>query len=202
MRSLGIRGVSKVRTTCSDPTAKRAPDLVKRNFTADRPNRLWVTDITYVATWAGTAYACFIIDAFSRMIVGWRVAGHMRTDMVLDAVEMARWHRGARLEGLVTHSDAGSQFTSIRYSERVAELGAVPSIGTVGDSYDCDDGGSEISPVVGGSPPIVRAVPPIVGGSPDPPTESSEAVKDHLTTVGGEPPPRELWKNHSSKPLI
>jgi len=140
MRSLGIRGVSKARakvvTTCPDPTAKRAPDLVKRDFRADRPNRLWVTDITYVATWAGTAYACFIVDAFSRTIVGWRVAGHMRTDMVLDALEMARLHRGARLEGLVTHSDAGSQYTSIRYSERVAELGAVPSIGTVGDSYD------------------------------------------------------------------
>jgi putative transposase len=140
MRSLGIRGVSKARkrvvTTESDPTADRAPDLVDRDFTADRPNQLWVTDITYVATKAGTAYACFIIDAFSRMIVGWAVAGHMRTSMVLNALEMARMRRGTDLEGLVTHSDAGSQFTSIRYSERVDEIGAVPSIGSVGDSYD------------------------------------------------------------------
>jgi putative transposase len=82
---------------------------------------------------------CFIADAFSRRIVGWRVAGHMRTAMVLDALEMARWSRGTQLEGLVCHSGAGSQFTSIRYGERLAELGAVPSIGSVGDSYDCDD---------------------------------------------------------------
>ena len=89
-----------------------------------------------MATWSGVAYVCFIVDAFSRRIVGWRVAGHMRTDMVLDALEMARWARGTRLEGLVAHSDAGSQYTSIRYGERLAELGAVPSIGSVGDSYD------------------------------------------------------------------
>jgi putative transposase len=81
-------------------------------------------------------YVCFIIDAFSRKIVGWRVAGHMRTQMVLDALEMARWSRGTRLEGLVTHSDAGSQYTSIRYGERLTEIGAVPSIGSIGDSFD------------------------------------------------------------------
>ena len=97
---------------------------------------MWVTDLTYVPTWSGVAYACFIVDAFSRMIVGWRVASTMRTEMVLDALEMARWSRGTRLEGLVAHSDAGSQFTSIRFGERLAEIGAVPSIGTVGDSYD------------------------------------------------------------------
>ena len=107
-----------------------------RDFTATGPNQLWVTDLTYVPTWAGVAYVCFIVDAFSRMIVGWRVASHMRTTMVLDAIEMARWSRGTRLEGLRCHSDAGSQFTSIRYGERLAEIGAVPSIGTVGDSYD------------------------------------------------------------------
>ena len=101
-----------------------------------RPNELWVTDLTYVPTWGGVAYVCFIVDAFSRMIVGWRVAAHMRTDMVLDALEMARWSRGTQLEGLRCHSDAGSQFTSVRYGERLAELGAVPSIGSVGDSYD------------------------------------------------------------------
>ncbi len=89
-----------------------------------------------MATWSGFAYACFITDAFSRMIVGWRVATHMRADMVLDALEMARWRRGTFLEGLVSHSDAGSQFTSIRYGEHLDELGAVPSIGSVGDAYD------------------------------------------------------------------
>jgi len=139
MRELGIRGVSRsrrVRTTQPDPTAQRAADLVDRDFTADRPNRLWVTDLTYVPTRAGTAYVCFIIDAFARRIVGWRVAAHMRTEMVLDAVEMARNSRGTRLEGLVAHSDAGSQYTSVRYSERVDELGARPSVGSVGDSYD------------------------------------------------------------------
>lgn len=139
MRAAGIEGVHRsrrVRTTKSDPSAPRPPDLVKRDFTAERPNQLWVTDITYVPTWAGVAYVCFIVDAFSRMIVGWRVASNMRTTMVLDALEMARWSRGTQLEGLRCHSDAGSQFTSIRYGERLAELGAVPSIGSVGDSYD------------------------------------------------------------------
>jgi putative transposase len=112
MRVAGIEGVRRsrrVRTTRSDPSAPRPADLVCRDFTATAPNQLWVTDLTYVATWAGVAYVCFIVDAFSRMIVGWRVASNMRTDMVLDALEMARWSRGTRLEGLVTHSDAGSQ---------------------------------------------------------------------------------------------
>jgi putative transposase len=141
MRQLAIEGVSrqrrKVFTTRQDPDAVRAPDLVNRNFTADRPDALWVTDLTYVPTRSGMAYVCFIVDAFSRMIVGWRVASHMRTDMVLDALEMARRSRGGRrLIGLVTHSDAGSQFTSVRFTERLDEIGARPSIGTVADSYD------------------------------------------------------------------
>lgn len=139
MKQLGIRGVTRVRrilTTRPDDQAVRSPDLVDRDFTASEPNQLWVTDLTYVPTWSGVGYVCFIIDAFSRRIVGWRVAGHMRTAMVLDALEMARWQRGARLEGLVTHSDAGSQYTSVRYGERLDEIGAVPSIGSVGDSYD------------------------------------------------------------------
>ena len=139
MRSLGIAGArrnKKVRTTKADENAARHPDLVSRRFVAERPNQLWVTDLTYVATWSGMVYVCFIVDVFSRSIVGWRVATNMRTDMVLDALEMARWSRGTRLEGLVCHSDAGSQFTSIRYGERLAELGALPSIGSVGDSYD------------------------------------------------------------------
>ncbi len=139
MRAAGMEGTrrsKRVKTTRPDPASARHPDLVKREFTATAPNRLWVTDLTFVPTWAGVAYVCFIIDAFSRMIVGWRVASHMRTEMVLDAIEMARWSRGAHHEDLRCHSDAGSQFTSIRYGERLAEIGATPSIGTVGDSYD------------------------------------------------------------------
>jgi putative transposase len=139
MRAAGIQGVlrsKRVRTTRREQGAGRHPDLVGRQFTASEPNQLWVTDLTFVATWAGVAYVCFIVDAFSRMIVGWRVAGHMRTPMVLDAIEMARWNRGLHHSGLRCHSDAGSQFTSIRYGERLAEIGATPSIGTVGDSYD------------------------------------------------------------------
>ena len=139
MRELGIRGVKRarrVRTTCPDDRASRPADLVDRDFTADRPDRLWVSDLTHVSTWSGVAYVCFIIDAFSRRIVGWRVASNMKTPMVLDALEMARWTRGTQLEGLVAHSDAGSQYTSVRYGQRLSELGAVPSIGSVGDSYD------------------------------------------------------------------
>jgi putative transposase len=139
MRAAGIAGVrrgKRVRTTKPDPAAARHPDLVGRDFTATAPNQLWVTDLTFVPTWAGVAYVCFLTDAFSRMIVGWRVASHMRTTMVLDAIEMARWSRGITLAGLRCHSDAGSQFTSLRYGERLAEIGATPSIGTVGDSYD------------------------------------------------------------------
>ena len=139
MRAAGISGArrgKRVRTTRPDPAAPRHPDLVGRDFTASAPNQLWVTDLTFVPTWAGVAYVCFIIDAYTRMIVGWRVAGNMRTTMVLDAIEMARWSRGKTLAGLRCHSDAGSQFTSIRYGERLAEIGAVPSIGTVGDSFD------------------------------------------------------------------
>jgi putative transposase len=139
MRELGIAGArrqKRVRTTKPDDRTGRHPDLVERRFTASRPNQLWVTDLTYVPTWAGVVYVCFIVDVFSRKIVGWRTATNMRTDMVLDALEMARWSRGTNLEGLVCHSDAGSQFTSVRYGERLAELGAFPSIGSVADSYD------------------------------------------------------------------
>jgi putative transposase len=132
----GVRRAKRVRTTKRDDTALRSPDLVERNFTASSPNQLWVTDLTYVPTWQGVAYVCFITDVFSRMIVGWTLAGHMRTDMVLDALEMARWQRGTRFDDLRLHSDAGSQFTSIRYSERLDEIGARPSIGSIGDSFD------------------------------------------------------------------
>ena len=139
MRAAGIEGRvrgKKVKTTRSDPAADRHPDLVKRKFTASAPNALWVTDLTFVPTWAGVAYVCFLTDAYSAD--DRRVAGglRMRTTMVLDAIEMARWSRGILLPGLTCHSDAGSQFTSIRYGERLAEIGAVPSIGSVGDSFD------------------------------------------------------------------
>lgn len=139
MRAAGIEGArrsKRVKTTRPGPTSARHPDLVRREFIATAPNRLWVTDLTFVPTWAGVTYVCFIIDAFSRMIVGWRVASHMRTEMVLDAVGMARRSRGRHHDDLRCHSDAGSQFTSIRYGERLAEIGATPSIGTVSDSYD------------------------------------------------------------------
>src|SRR3954451_158509 len=139
MRELGIEGARrgrKVKTTRADEKANRPPDLVERRFTAEAPNQLWVTDLTYVPTWAGMVYVSFITDVYSRTIVGWRVASNMRTDMVLDSIEMARWSRGTRLDGLVCHSDAGSQYTSIHYTERLDEIGAVPSIGSVADIYD------------------------------------------------------------------
>ncbi|CAN5681201.1 hypothetical protein BH18ACT2_BH18ACT2_04870 [soil metagenome] len=120
MRAAGIEGVrrrTRVRTTRPEPTAARHPDLVKRDFTATAPNQLWVTDLTFVATWSGVAYVCFIVDAYSRMIVGWRVASHMRTVMVLDALQMASWSRGTRIDGLRCHSDAGSQ-TGFKWSKQ------------------------------------------------------------------------------------
>jgi putative transposase len=134
MRAAGIEGVRRtkqVHATRADPVAARHPDLVERHCQAEAPNQLWVTDLTYVPTWAGVAYVCFILDAFSRVIVGWWVAAHIRATMVLDAIEMARWSRGTKLDGLRCHSDAGSQYTSVRYGERLAEIGAVPPIGSV-----------------------------------------------------------------------
>ena len=140
MAELGIRGASRVRTvvtTKADASSPRAPDLVKRRFVADRPNQLWVSDFTYVATWSGFVYAAFIIDVYSRMIVGWRVASTMTTDLVMDALNMAAFtRRTTMISGVIAHSDAGSQYTSVAYTERLAELNARPSIGTVGDSYD------------------------------------------------------------------
>jgi putative transposase len=133
-----VRGASK-RTTRPDPAAPRPEDLVERQFVAVRPNQLWVVDFTYVATWSGFVYVAFCIDVFARVITGWRSSRSMSTDLVLDALEMGIWQRqraGHSIQGLVHHSDAGSQYTSIRYSERLAEAGAKPSIGSVGDSYD------------------------------------------------------------------
>ena len=138
MRQLGIQGVVRGRkriTTVSDPSQKRAPDLVKRQFTATQPNQLWVADFTYVATWSGFVYVAFIIDVYARSIVGWRVSRSMKTELVLDALEQALWARKNRQE-LIHHSDRGSQYLSIRYTERLAEVDINASVGTTGDSYD------------------------------------------------------------------
>jgi putative transposase len=132
----GVRRGKPRRTTTPDATAARPADLVERDFSATGPNQLWVADLTYVATWSGFVYVALVIDAFSRFVVGWQVSGSLRTDLALDALEMAIWRRQAQLEGLVHHSDRGSQYLSIRYTERLAEAGAVTSVGSRGDSYD------------------------------------------------------------------
>ena len=141
MRELNLvgarRGKKKWRTTFPDTAAPRPADLVNRQFSATAPNRLWVADLTYVSTWQAVAYVAFITDVYSRYIVGWRVAVSLRTDLVLDALEQAVWVRRAHdLSGLVHHSDRGSQYLSIRYTERIADLKAVTSVGSRGDSYD------------------------------------------------------------------
>lgn len=138
MRQLGLRGVvrgRKVRTTIPDDAAPRPKDLVNREFVATAPNQLWVADLTYVATWMGFVYVAFVIDVFSRAVVGWRVSNSLRTDLALDALEQAIHMRPGQ-EGLVHHSDRGSQYLSIRYTERLAEAGIEGSVGRVGDSYD------------------------------------------------------------------
>ena len=138
----GLRGARRDRgfvTTRPDPAATRPPDLVKRNFRASRPNELWVVDFTYVPTWSGTVFSAFVTDVFSRRIVGWRTKATMPTELPLDALEMALWTRqqaNELVEGLVHHSDAGSQYSAIRYGTRLTDVGALASIGTVGDSFD------------------------------------------------------------------
>jgi len=133
----GVRRGAFTRTTHADLRAPRPADLVDRDFRAPAPNRLWVADLTYVATWAGFAYVAFVIDVFSRRIVGWRVSSSLRSDLALSALEMAIWSReDADLSHLVHHSDRGSQYLSIRYTERLGEAGAVASVGSRGDSYD------------------------------------------------------------------
>jgi putative transposase len=138
MRSLGLQEVvrgGKRRTTISRSQSDYPEDLVKRQFTATRPNELWVADFTYVATWAGFVYVAFVIDVFSRRIIGWRVARSMQTDLVLDALEQALWAR-SNAKGVIHHTDRGCQYLSIRYTERLKEAGVEPSVGSVGDSYD------------------------------------------------------------------
>jgi transposase InsO family protein len=138
MRSQGLQGVvrgRKCRTTISDAAAERPLDRVHREFKATRPNQLWVADFTYVASWVGFVYVAFVIDVFARRIIGWRVARSMQTELVLDALEQALWAR-AGAQGVIHHSDRGSQYLSIRYTERLKEAGFEPSVGSVGDSYD------------------------------------------------------------------
>jgi putative transposase len=143
MRELGLAGArrgKRVRTTVPGPGAARPADLVGRRFSPSAPDRLWVADFTYVPTWSGMVYVAFVIDAYSRQILGWRTATSMRTALVLDALEQALWARRRQgrdsVAGLVHHTDAGSQYTSIAVTERLAAAGAQPSVGTVGDAYD------------------------------------------------------------------
>jgi len=142
MRDLGLRGVvrgRRVRTTTPAVLAERPLDLVQRRFQATRPNELWVSDLTYVATWRGFVYVAFVIDVFSRRIVGWRAAPSLRSDLALDALEQALYDRDTDRpddQVLVHHSDRGVQYLSIRYTERLAEAGIEPSVGSRGDSYD------------------------------------------------------------------
>jgi transposase InsO family protein len=133
----GARRGKKVRTTTPDTKAPCPQDRVNRQFHAQRPNQLWVADFTYVSTWQGFIYVAFVIDVFARLIVGWRVSNSMQTEFVLDALEQALYARRREREGaLVHHSDRGSQYVSIRYSERLAEAGIEPSVGSIGDSFD------------------------------------------------------------------
>ena len=139
MRKMGLRGAVRGRafkvTTVADDSVARPPDLVKRQFIADAPNQLWVADLTYVATWRGFVYVAFVVDVFSRFIVGWRVSSSLKTGLALDALEQAI-HARPIVEGLVHHSDRGVQYLSIRYTQRLAEEGIEGSVGSVGDSYD------------------------------------------------------------------
>jgi len=141
MRAMGLRGTSRGRawviTTRMEAAADRPADLVDRRFAATRPNELWVADFTYVATWRGFVYVAFVIDVFARCIVGWRVSSSLATDFVLDALEQAIYdRRGTGVEALVHHSDRGTQYLSMRYTDRLAEAGIAPSVGSRGDSYD------------------------------------------------------------------
>jgi len=140
MREMGLRGAvrgRRLKTTVPTETADQPLDLVERDFSAERPNQLWVSDLTYVATWRGFVYVAFVIDAFSRRIVGWRVSNSLRSDLALDALEQAIWEREeTERRRLVHHSDRGVQYLSIRYTERLAEAGIEPSVGSKGDSYD------------------------------------------------------------------
>jgi len=137
MRVAGLAGVSRrkgIRTTRRSADTQPSPDLVSRQFTAPAPNRLWVADITYVPTWAGFVFLAVVVDAFSRRVVGWAMATHLRTELVLDALNMALWQR--RPKAVIHHSDHGCQYTSLAFGRRCREVGVRPSMGSVGDCYD------------------------------------------------------------------
>lgn len=139
MRMRGLEGVrrgKKYKTTIPDDANARPTDLVDREFAAIRPNQLWVADLTYIRTWSGRCFVALVIDAYSRLIVGWALATHLKTELPLEALEMAIWRRDAALDGLVHHSDRGSQYTSICYTERLDDACIAPSVGSVGDAYD------------------------------------------------------------------
>ena len=139
MKLQGIEGASRAKrryTTHADARHLRAPDFVQRQFVASAPDQLWVADFTYCSTWSGVVYVAFIIDVFSRRLVGWKASRSMSASLVVDALNMAAWSRGTNLAGLTCHTDAGSQYTSVAYTERIDELGVRASIGTVGDSFD------------------------------------------------------------------
>jgi putative transposase len=141
MREGGIEGAKRRgkpwRTTRPDPGAQSRADLVERDFSAERPDRLWVADLSYLRCWEGLVFFAFVLDAFSRLVVGWQLAGHMRTTLVLDALRMALWRRGPGADvALVHHSDRGSQYTSIDYTQTLADHGLLASVGSVGDAYD------------------------------------------------------------------
>lgn len=140
MKALGLRGVvrgRRIKTTLPSNLADRPLDLVNRDFKVNRPNALWVADLTYVATWRGFVYVAFVIDAFARRIVGWRVSNSLRADIALDALEQALHDRQiGEDEQLIHHSDRGVQYVAIRYADRLSEAGIAPSVGSVGDSYD------------------------------------------------------------------
>ncbi len=137
MRGAGLAGISRrkgMRTTVRDARARAAADLVERNFTAEAPDQLWVADITYIPTWAGFLYLAVVLDVFSRRVIGWSMANHLRTRLVLDALDMALWQR--RPDGVIHHSDQGSQYTAIAFGNRCRAAGVRPSTGSVGDCYD------------------------------------------------------------------
>jgi putative transposase len=139
MRQAGLAGVRRgkvIRTTVPNPSAPCPRDYVNRQFVAQRPNQLWVSDFTYVSTWQGFVYVAFVIDVYARFIVGWRVSRSMQTDFVLDALEQALYARNPGRDSLIHHSDRGVQYVSIRYTERLTEAGIEPSVGSKGDSYD------------------------------------------------------------------
>lgn len=133
----GVKRSNKVFTTKSDPANEKPTELVQRRFTADAPRRLWVADVTYVAVWSGFAYVAFVADVFSRRIVGWNVASTLKADiLLLQALNMAAWAADGNVDGLVRHADHGSNYLAVVYTNRIEELGATPSTGTVGDSFD------------------------------------------------------------------